>query len=289
MNAGADAGPGAVWLLPSVHLLIRYRGAILIEEDMGMARRFRLLPGIVGIALVFALLAACGGAGAGGSTAPGGAGEPSGLGESFTLPAGSIADFPGGFGQAQVELKDLKGSTLHTYGPVSISGGTFPGLDITAPPDDDLRPWTEIKAMIEAQIALFYSTGDIDLSVTDNDFMGQLILGLYLEGGNGWAAEPYMFRGDKTSDELVLWAYADRDATVTGTGSHTYGTDNLTFIIDVEVNVSLVSGWNRVSAYTSLLIVDLGDGQLEYQVDVDIVSGPAPQDITWYFDDDPPS
>ena len=35
---------------------------------MGMARRIRLLPGIVGIALVFALLAACGGAGAGGST-----------------------------------------------------------------------------------------------------------------------------------------------------------------------------------------------------------------------------
>ena len=255
-----------------------------------MARRLRLFAGTFGIASVLVLLVACGGAGAGGSGTPDGAGEPSGLGENFTLPAGTIADFPGGFGQARVELQDRKGNTLHTYGPVSISGGTFPGLNVTAPPAGDLIPWTEIKAMLEAQIALFYSTGDIDLSVTDNDLMGQLILGLYLEGGDGWTPEPYMFRGDKDSDELVLWTYADRDATVTGSGSYSNAiNDSITLIIGVEVDIALIAGWNRVSSYTSLTIVDQGDGQFDYLIDVDIVSGPEPDGLTWYYDNDPPS
>lgn len=186
------------------------------------------------VSIVALVLMGCGAAGAGGD-GPGAGSPMSGLGSSFMLPAGMIEDWDGDDGEeASVVLLDANGSVVHSYGPVVIDGGFFPGLQITTPPAGVLLTIGELSD--ELNVELQTSDPGARLQMFDEVTINR---------------DSIFRQGDGV---LVGWMYTDRNVAITAEDDTTF--PGFTMIVDLN----LVTGWNRILVDPDLNETTIGTG-----------------------------
>lgn len=208
--------------------------------------------GALAAAVVIASLVFMGCARAGaGDGSPRATSPTAGLGSSFTLPAGLIEDWREGDGdQASVLLFDADGFVVHEYGPVTIDAGFFPGLLITAPPQEALLTVDDLANDFNAE-----------LETSDPNARFQFFEELDI---TGFFTTDLAYR--ETDDTLVGWMYADRNVEITAEEVTTVTGVTTTMIIDLN----LVTGWNR-----TVFNVD------EAESTVAVTTGPEPAGARW--------
>ena len=204
-----------------------------------------LMAAVVTASLVFM---GCARAGAGDGTTQ--ATSPTaGLGSSFMLPAGLIEDWDLDDGdQASVILFDSDGFVAHEYGPVTINGGSFPGLLITAPPEQALLTIDDLANDLNAQV-----------ETSDPNARFQVFEELNI---TGFFTTDAAYR--ETDDTLVSWTYVDRDVQITAEDDTTV--QGVTMVVDMN----LVAGWNQ-----TLVIFDA------IASTVTMTTGPEPAGARW--------